>query len=185
MLQHKGTGILETERLILRRLTMDDAEAMFHNWAGDAEVAKYMRWDAHKNIEETGRMLSGMVERYKDLSVYHWAIVLKGTDTPIGVVALICTNEFDMCAEAAYCLGRKYWGQGIVSEALKAVVDFGLLEVGFNRIEAYHAVANPSSGGVMKNVGMKYEGRMRKKYRSHAGFEDSDMYAILREDIVE
>ena len=52
------------------------------------------------------------------------------------------------------------------------------------RIEAYHAVNNPASGKVMKNAGMKYEGRMRKKYRSHIGFEDSDLYAILREDIV-
>ena len=54
----------------------------------------------------------------------------------------------------------------------------------FNRIEAYHAIANPASGKVMQKAGMKYEGTMRKKYRSHVGFEDSNLYAILREDII-
>ena len=90
-----------------------------------------------------------------------------------------------MCGEAAYCLSRQYWGRGIVTEALRAVLNFGLLEVGFNRIEAYHAVNNIGSGKVMQNAGMKYEGRMRKKYRSHMGFEDSDLYAILKEDLLD
>ena len=183
MLQHKGTVILETERLILRRFTVNDAEAMFNNWASDTEVAKYMRWNAHQDIGETKNVLQNRIERYSSLSTYHWAIVLKGTDMPIGNIVLICTNENDMCAEVAYCLGRQYWGQGIITEATIAVLKFGLIEVDFNRIEAYHAVNNPASGKVMKSAGMKYEGRMRKKYRSHMGFEDSDLYAILREDI--
>lgn len=184
MLKHKGTVMLESERLILRRFTMNDAEAMFNNWANDAEVAKYMRWNAHQDIDETESVLRNRTERYSDLSTYHWAIVLKGTDMPIGNIALICTNEYDMCAEVAYCLGKQYWGQGIITEAAITVLKFGLIEVGFNRIEAYHAVNNAASGKVLKNAGMKYEGRMRKKHRSHIGFEDSDLYAILREDIV-
>lgn len=185
MLQHKGTVTLESERLVLRRFTMDDAEAMFNNWACDAEVAKYMRWNAHKNIDETKNVLLNRVGMYSSLSTYHWAIVLKGIDIPIGNIVLISSNEYDMCAEVAYCLGRQYWGQGIVTEALITVLIFGLKEVNFNRIEAYHAVRNVASGKVMKNAGMKYEGRMRKKYLSHVGFEDSDLYAILREDLID
>lgn len=184
MLQHKGTVTLESERLILRRFTMDDAEAMFKNWAKDEEVAKYMRWSAHKDVSETKNVLQNRLERYNNLSTYHWAIALKGTDAPIGNIVLICANENDRCGETAYCLSRQYWGQGIITEALKAVLHFGLLEVGFNRIEAYHAVNNIGSGRVMRNAGMKYEGRMRQKYLSHVGFEDSDLYAILREDLL-
>ncbi len=184
MLHHKGTITLESERLMLRRFTLDDAEAMFNNWAKDSEVAKYMRWKAHENIEESKAVLLNRIERCSNLNTYHWAIVLKGTDLPIGNIVLLCANEYDMCGEVAYCLGRQYWGQGIITEALIAVLKFGLLEVGFNRIEAYHAVNNGASGKVMRNAGMKYEGRMRKKYLSHMGFEDSDLYAILREDII-
>jgi ribosomal-protein-alanine N-acetyltransferase len=183
VLQHKGTVILETERLILRKFTLDDADAMFSNWASDPEVAKYMRWDAHKNIDETKNVLLKRIERYSSLSTYHWAIVLKDADMLIGNIVIMISNEYDMCGEAAYCIGRQYWSQGVITEALKAVLKFGLTEVSFNRIEAYHSVNNIASGKVMKNAGMKYEGRMRKKYLSHVGFEDSDMYAILREDL--
>jgi ribosomal-protein-alanine N-acetyltransferase len=157
---------------------------MFNNWASDEEVAKYMRWNAHKNIDETKKVLQNRIERCSSLNTYHWAIVLKGTDLPIGNIVLISSNEYDMCAEVAYCLGRQYWGQGIITEALKTVIKFGLLEVNYNRIEAFHAINNIASGKVMKNAGMKYEGRMRKKYLSHVGFEDSDLYAILREDLL-
>lgn len=184
MLQHKGTVTLESERLILRRFTLDDAEAMFNNWANDEEVARYMRWNAHKTAEETKNVLLNRIAGYSSLSTYHWAIVQKNTDTPIGNIALITSSEYDMCAEVAYCLGRGYWNQGFITEALKTVIKFGLEEVNFNRIEAYHAVANFASGKVMRNAGMKYEGRMRKKYLSHLGFEDSDLYAILKEDLL-
>lgn len=184
MLKHKGTVTLESDRLMLRRFTIDDAEAMFNNWTNDAEVAKYMRWNVHKNIDETRNVLLKRIEKYNNLNYYHWAIVLKDTDTPIGNIALISSNEYDMCAEAAYCLGRQYWGQGIVTEALKTVLKFGLLEVNYNRIEAFHAANNVASGKVMKDAGMIYEGRMRQKYLSHLGFEDSDLYAILREDLL-
>lgn len=184
MLMHKGTVTLESERLILRKFTMDDSAAMFSNWANDPEVAKYMRWTAHKDLGETENVLRDRIERYSNLNTYHWAIILKGIDMTVGNIVLVGTNEYDMCAEVAYCLGRQYWGQGIITEALKTVLRFGLAEVGFNRIEAYHAVNNPASGKVMKNAGMKYEGTMRKKYLSHVGFEDSDLYAILREDII-
>lgn len=64
---------------------------------------------------------------------------------------MFCLNEYDSCAELAYCIGRNYWGRGIASEALKAVLKFGLTEVNLNRIEAYHAVENLSSGKVMQN----------------------------------
>lgn len=182
-MQHKGTVTLETERLILRKFTIEDADEMFSNWANDDEVAKYMRWDAHKTIDETIDVLKNRIERYNNLNTYHWAIVLKDIDLLVGNVALMISNEKDQCGEVAYCLSRKYWEKGIVSEALSKVLHFGLMEVGFNRIEAYHAVANPGSGKVMQKAGMQYEGRMRQKYLSHAGFEDSDLYAILKEDL--
>ncbi|HYE83072.1 MAG TPA: GNAT family N-acetyltransferase [Clostridia bacterium] len=185
MLKHKGTVPLESERLELRRFTLNDAEAMFKNWTSDEEVARYMRWNAHKSIDETKNVLIKRIEKYNNLGTYHWAIVLKGTDMPVGNIVLMTSNEYDRCAEVAYCLGKQYWGRGIITEALITVLKFGLNEVNYNRIEAYHSVNNIASGKVMKNAGMRYEGRMRKKYLSHVGFEDSDLYAILREDLLD
>lgn len=93
-------------------------------------------------------------------------------------------EEHDLCGCIAYTLSRDYWGQGIVSEALSRVIEYGFKEVNFRRIEAYHSINNIGSGRVMQKCGMKFEGRMRKKYKSHVGYEDSDLYAILKEDII-
>ncbi|MBZ9687336.1 GNAT family N-acetyltransferase [Clostridium estertheticum] len=183
MLNHKGTVTLETARLILRKFVFEDAENMFANWSNDAEVAKYMRWNEHNDINETKKNLRNRIEKYQEPSTYYWAIIMKTTNNPIGNIALITSSEYDMCADVAYCIGRGYWGQGIATEALKRVLEFGLAVVNFNRIEAYHSVNNIASGRAMQKAGMKYEGRMRQKYRSHVGFEDSDLYAILKEDL--
>ena len=88
-----------------------------------------------------------------------------------------------MCYEVAYSLGKAYWNKGYMTEALKAVLVFGLKTVGINRIEAYHAINNPGSGKVLQKSGMRYEGRLRQKYKSHMGFEDCDMYAVLKSDL--
>lgn len=183
MLNHIGTVTLETERLILRKFVIEDSEDMFINWVNDREVSKYMRWNAHIDINETEKALKNRIDKYLNPSIYFWAIIMKTINKPIGSIAIITSNEYDMCAEVAYCIGRNYWGQGIAAEALKRVLEFGLTEVNFNRIEAYHSVNNIASGRVMQKAGMIYEGRMRKKYRSHVEFEDSDLYAILKEDL--
>lgn len=183
MYNHKGTIPIETNRLALRRFTPDDAEAMFHTWANDDEVTRYMRWDAHKTVDETKQVISSWVEKYENEDFYLWSIALKDTNAPIGTMGMFCVNSGDMCYEVAYCTGRAYWGMGYVSEALKAVLEFGLQTVGINRIEAYHAINNPGSGKVMQKCGMSYEGRARQKYKSHMGFEDCDMYAVLKNDL--
>lgn len=84
MLNHIGTVTLETERLILRRFTADDTEAVYNNWTSDNEVSKYMRWENHKNINETRIKINDWLERYNKNNFYQWVISIKGSDEPIG-----------------------------------------------------------------------------------------------------
>jgi ribosomal-protein-alanine N-acetyltransferase len=182
MLNHRGTVAINTERLMLRRFTADDAGSVYKNWAGDGEVCTYMRWHPHRDVEETKGVIKGWVDAYEKKDHYQWAITLKGNDEPIGAIGLFVVNEGDLCMETAYCIGREYWGQGITSEAHAAVVAFAFRELGCNRVESYHSVNNPASGKVMQHAGMVFEGVARQKYRSISGFEDSAMYAILKED---
>jgi Acetyltransferases, including N-acetylases of ribosomal proteins len=168
---------------MLRRFSINDADEMFRTWTGDEDVARYMRWDAHKDVGETKQVITVWLKNYERNDFYLWGITLKDTNTLIGTMGMFCANENDMCYEVAYCTGKAYWNNGYVSEALKAVINFGLQKIGINRIEAYHSINNPASGKVMQKCGMQYEGRARQKYKSHAGFEDCDMYAILREDL--
>lgn len=183
MYNHQGTVTLETDRLILRRFKLGDAEAMFNTWTNDEEVVKYMRWDTHKSAQESEDVLSDWVINYEKADYYHWGITIKATNELIGSIGMFCVNAVDMCYEAGYCIGRAYWNKGYTTEALSAIIKFGLLNVGINRIEAYHSIFNPASGQVMQKCGMKYEGRLRQKYKSNRGFEDADLYAVVRGDL--
>ena len=81
MLNHKGTQIIETPRLILRPFTMDDAPAMFRNWASDPEVTKYLMWPTHPNVDVSQWVCNDWVSHYAEPDYYQWAIVYDCTST--------------------------------------------------------------------------------------------------------
>ncbi|MBS7175450.1 MAG: GNAT family N-acetyltransferase [Clostridiales bacterium] len=182
-MHHKGTCALETSRLVLRRFEEADAQAAFENWLSDLEAARYMRWDAYQTVEQGRAFLREVEKSYQREDFYHWAITQKRENQVIGAIGLL-VHEYDSVAEVSYCLGRAFWGRGIAAEALRSVLSFAMLDVGLNRVEAYHSVNNPASGRVMKKAGMCLEGHSRQKYRSHQGFEDCDLYGMIREDLL-
>lgn len=181
MLKHKGTVRLETSRLILRRAQMEDAEPMFHNWANDKEVTKYLTWPPHSNIEVTQKLLASWVESYEKEDYYQWMIVLKEIHEPIGSI-MVSTVGRAQSAHVGYCIGKKWWHQGIMSETLQAVMDFLFNEVGYHRVEAMHDSNNPNSGKVMAKCGMKYEGTLRMADRNNQGICDACYYGLLAEE---
>lgn len=184
MLSHKGTISIETERLILRPYIIEDATSMYNNWIGDSEVCKYMAWPCRENIDEVELIIEKIIKAYSKPSFYQWNVVFKETNESIGISGLSIVDEGYLCGGVSYCIGKKYWGKGIATEVLRAVLGFAFNEVGFNRIEAYHSINNPSSGRVMEKAGMIFEGMARQKYKSNLGFEDSNMYGILKEDFI-
>lgn len=177
-----GTQEINTERLILRRFIENDAENMFHNWANDPEVTKFLRWPPHEDVEVTKNLLKEWVANYADPTRYEWAIALKENDMVIGSIGLFDISEIDESGEIGYCIGRAWWGKGMMTEVLKAIIAFGIEQVGFNRLEAGHSVHNPASGKVMQKAGMTYEGIARQKYKSMLGFQDSKFYSFLKDD---
>ena len=182
-MRHCGTQLLETERLILRRFEIGDAEAMYKNWASDSEVTKYLTWPTHASIHVSMAVLEDWISSYSKDNYYQWAIVLKdhGSD-PIGSIATVHINDDIDMIHIGYCLGKTWWHQGIMSEALKAVMNFFFDEVGANRIESRHDPRNPNSGMVMQKCGMKYEGTMRRADRNNQGICDACLYALLRSE---
>lgn len=179
-MNHIGTQIIETERLILRPFVMADAKAMFENWASDPEVTKYVTWSAHSSIEITRMVLGDWICSYASPDSYKWGIVLKGENKLIGNISVIHINENVDACEIGYCMGRNWWGCGIMTEALRAVIDHLFENVGFNRISARHDPRNVGSGKVMQKAGMTYEGTLRQVYRNNMGLCDASYYSILR-----
>lgn len=182
-MKHLGTQRLETERLILRRFSRQDADAMYRNWASDDEVTRYLTWPTHPSVDVTDSVLTHWVKSYTDERTYQWAIVVKENgQEPIGSISAVKQNDDISMVEIGYCIGKSWWHQGITSEALKAVMDFFFDEVGANRIEARHDPRNPHSGKVMQKCGMKYEGTLRSCDRNNQGISDACYYAMLRSD---
>ncbi len=183
MLRHKGTVPLETERLILKGLSVDDAEQMLKNWASSESVAGYMSWNAYKTLGEVENNLKEWQEEYKKNDTYYWGIYLKSEKTFVGTVYLLTEGETALVGSLSYCIGEQWQNKGYVTEAVKRVINFGFDEVGFNRIEAYHDKSNLQSGRVMQKCNMKYEGVLRERCYTKNGFEDCVCYSILASEI--
>ena len=179
-MKHCGTQRLETERLILRRFVVEDAEAMYKNWASDDDVTKYLIWQTHSSIEVTKSIIEEWVSSYGDEKFYQWAIELKEIGEPIGSISVVYMNESAEMVHVGYCIGKTWWNKGITSEALKAVMDFLFDAVEVNRVESRHDPRNPNSGKVMKKCGMKYEGTLRSSDRNNQGICDASYYGILK-----
>lgn len=146
-----NTPTLETKRLILRKFTENDIEALFLILK-DKEVNTFLPWYPMKNLEQAKKFYE---ERYTFTYLkpqgYAYATCLKSDNFPIGYIKVDMEEPHDF----GYGLRKEFWHQGIVSEAAKAVVE-QVKKDGLPYITATHDVNNPRSGNVMKKVGMKY-----------------------------
>ena len=181
-MKHIGTRELETERLLLRKISVNDAEAMYNNWASDDIVTKYVTWPTHQSVEDSKEILKMWESEYEQDNCYRWAIELKEEKKLIGDIDVCRISEVNETAEIGYCISRDYWNRGIVTEAAKKVVEYLLKEAGFYRIEAQHHLDNPASGKVMQKIGMKYEGVIRGARIVKGEHIDVAMYSILKID---
>ena len=177
-----GTQRIETPRLILRRFKTEDAEDMYNNWASDPEVTRYLTWPAHSNVDFTENLLAEWVPGYTDGGYFNWVMEYKETGKCIGNISVVRLNENTEAADMGYCMSRAYWGQGLMPEALSAVIEYLFDVVGLNRIAACHDARNPKSGRVMDQVGMRQEGILRAAGKNNLGICDEVWHSIIRTD---
>jgi ribosomal-protein-alanine N-acetyltransferase len=180
-MNHQGTIILTTERLVLRPLQFQDADAMFTGWATNLEVTRYLSWKPHISVEETKRIISYWMSHYPDPKFYLWGIQLK-SGRLIGTISIHTIQEGFSRGELGFALTQSFWNKGYVTEAARAVIDYAFGEVKFNRIEAHHSIYNPASGAVLIKSGMQHEGVLRQYYKCNEGFQDSSVYGITYQD---
>lgn len=183
-MNHTGTIKLETERLILRRFVIEDAKAMYENWASEEEVTKFLTWSTHLSVEDTKCVLDNWINNYEKSDFYNWAIEIKETGDVVGNISVVQIRENIEGAVLGYCLGTKWWGQEIMPETGRAVIKYLFEEVGFHRIAADHDKNNPKSGRVMQKLGMTYEGTLRSAGFCNQGVIDEVWYSILKEEFM-
>ena len=173
--------VIETERLILRKLTMRDASDMFR-YCQDKEVARHVLWEAHTSILETRAYIRYNLYQYRSGEPASWCIVLRETNRVVGTIGYMSYNADNSTVEIGYSLAREQWGKGLMTEALLAVIGETFRTLKVHRIEAMHFTDNPASGCVMAKCGMTHEGHMRERICCKGVFRDVEMWGILRKD---
>jgi len=181
-MNHLGTKKLDTARLVLRPFVKKDALAMYRNWASDPEVTKFLSWSTYKSVEDAHTILNIWIPQYADNTFYQWAIALKEIGEVIGSISVVNFDDRVDMVEIGFCIGKAFWGQGIMTEAFRAVIDYLFGEVGVQRIEAGHDPNNPASGAVQRKCGLTYEGTLRRSIRSNQGITDKVVLSILKEE---
>ena len=173
---------LETERLLLRKMRLDDAEAMFA-YASDPEVTRYVLWDTHRSIDDTEEFLRFATEGYERGDFGGWGVVLKDSGVFVGTCGLDAGYAPEHArAELGYVLSREHWGRGLMPEAARAVIRFGFVRMTLNRIEARCIAENAASARVMEKAGMTYEGTLREREFIKGAYRDMKVYSILRSE---
>src|SRR5690554_2560426 len=113
-----------------------------YNYCSDYEVSKYVGWHTHRSLIDTKMFIQQIIQDYRENNAYFWGIVWKETNQLIGTINFVTINEKHKRGELGYILSKEFWNKGIMTEAVKLVLDFGFKSLNLNRIEAKCLVEN-------------------------------------------
>ncbi|MBZ0277883.1 MAG: GNAT family N-acetyltransferase [Anaerolineae bacterium] len=173
---------LTTERLSLRRIQVEDAAAVFAIKSNPAVTHAYGR-EPHPAIENSLGWIQRLQTYYAEREALVWGITFKGQAEPvIGSCTFWNFTGGFRCAELGYELHPDYWGQGIMSEVLPAILAFGFRELDLHRIEANTMANNAASLSLLRRAGFIEEGRLRERIFFQGQFTDEVYFGLLQEE---
>lgn len=173
---------LETPRLVLRELSAEDAIAV-QEWATDPDVYRYMEWGPNTFAQTQEFLRRAVTLRLESpRRTFELGVVLQATGRLVGACGLRVRSPEHAIADIGYALRRDAWGQGLATEAARALVEFGLRTLALHRIWATCHVDNARSARVLEKVGMLREGRLRENVLKDGAWRDSFLYALIEGD---
>jgi len=149
--------VLNGPRVTLRAPTLDDAELLFERVASDPEVPRYMSWRPHPDLAETRRVITEIFNVGGETT---WLIELHGGDGPIGLCGW--RRPQPHIVDFGYCLGRRWWGQGLMSEAVQLLLAKARRDPTVYRVTAHCHVDNTASARLLERSGLTFEGRLAR-----------------------
>jgi len=177
------TNIIETQRLILRPLTLADADTAYRGWTGDPEVAKYVSWLPHHSIEDTIEWLEeiawrqGVAGNTTLRDNYIWGFVLKETGELFGSGGLIWEEDWQLF-QVGYNIMKTHWNRGYTTEAMRAVLQFAAANLGIKKVSGGHAKENLASAKVIEKLGFVYDRDSITPHIDGVRFFDSREYLL-------
>ncbi len=181
MLNHVGTQIIETKRLILRKFTVNDTEAVFNNWASDEELQKSYGEPVYPTVTDVENLLEKYISGYEKNEYYRWAIILKENNSCIGQIAYFLMDSQNHFGEIEYCIGSEYQCNGYCTEALREVIKYGLENIKLHKVQICHRSNNIPSKRVIEKCGFKLDGTLRDYFYIDGNYYDRLYYSILED----
>ena len=152
----------ETERLVLRRPVMADAQAMFEGYSRNAEVTRYLQFRPHTDVAETRLFIRRCAGVWRRGTSFPWVITLRSSGDLVGAIEMRPHAEASHRVEVGYVLAQRHWGHGYMPEALRAITDWALEQPSIYRVEAECDLENVRSARVMEKAGFEREGILRR-----------------------
>ncbi|MDN4526643.1 GNAT family N-acetyltransferase [Fictibacillus fluitans] len=178
----KEFPVIETDRLILRKVTRADTKDMFL-YLSDTDVMRYMGLEPYQTPKETETEIRWYDEIFREGTGMRWGITLKGVNKVIGSCGFLNKHPRHRRSEVGFELSKKFWGKGIAGEALDAVVNYGFQELNLERIEALIEPENTASQKLIERKGFQREGLLRHYEFTCGKFDDLYMYSLLRGEL--
>lgn len=173
---------LETKRLTLRKPSSDDIEDIFE-YAKEEEVAKFTRFKAHKSLQDTKMFLQIVKQQHQNKTALTLLLELKENKKVIGAISFENISQDDERAKFGFVLSKKYWSQGLMTEAIQKFLEFGFKKIKFNRIEAFSNIENFRSSNLL-NTFMQKEGVLNERDKVKDRFWSFNIYSILRKEYI-
>ena len=168
---------IETERLLLRPLKVEDTHSIFININHDKSVLTYFL-DRYKE-SESEMNLERLISYYKDSKKYCFAMERKDNNEVIGMIFQCSAPDlYFKSSEVGFAIGRRHWNKGYMTEAFKAMIDF-LFSIGVHKVVAAHLEGNEASKRVMEKCGMVYEGKRVDDVYYHGRFHDTHYFYLI------
>lgn len=173
---------VETERLILRPIQLDDDKDMYE-YCSDDDVIKYLWFEKHDSIEFSRYVIEKLFLNRVDVGIPEaYAIVIKESNKMIGTID-VNQVHFNEVGVIGYVIHKDYWGKGIVSEALETLIPILFYHCGFYRLEINHCADNVGSARVIEKAGFIQEGRFRRRKKERDGHRaDYIYYGLCKDD---
>jgi ribosomal-protein-alanine N-acetyltransferase len=171
---------LETGRLILRRMQTTDAQAIFRILADD-EVTRYYDDATFTDVSQASDQIEAWENGFINKRCIRWGIARKEDRVMTGTCGYYGFHTWHMRAAIGYELARPFWRQGIMTEALSAIINLGFKDLGLNRIEAVVMPGNSASIKLLEKLGFRNEGLLREYENwGSKGFTDLCMLSLLK-----
>lgn len=169
--------VLATERLVLRELRVDDAEALYPLFS-DVDMMRY--WgEPHDSPARTAAMVTSIIDAYRACTGIEWGVTLTATGELIGKVCHHRLMKPHFRSEIGYILAKQHWSNGFVHEAMRAIIAFGFDTMKLHSIEAQLDPNNERSARVLERLGFVKEAHLTENYFVHGGFVDTAIYSLL------